>query len=310
MMAVRLHRRGGPEQLTYEDAPKPAPGAADALVRVHACAITPTELSWGTTYTTREGVERFPTIPGHELSGVVEAVGAGARAPSVGGAVYALTDFWRNGAAADYVVVRAADLAPKPKNLTHTQAAAVPLSALTAWQALFDHAGLMKGQRVLIHAAAGGVGTYAVQLAKGRGAHVIGTARAANETLLRDLGADEVIDYTAVRFEDRVRDVDIVLDSVGGDTLERSWGVLRKGGVLVTIADSAPAERAAKYGVRSVEFIVEPNRAQLIEIAHLIEAGALRVIVEATFPLPEARAAFERGLGGHNRGKLVLRVAE
>jgi len=163
---------------------------------------------------------------------------------------------------------------------------------------------------VLIHAAAGGVGTYAVQLAKGRGAHVIGTARAANETLLRDLGADEVIDYTAVRFEDRVRDVDIVLDSVGGDTLERSWGVLRKGGVLVTIADSAPAERAAKYGVRGVEFIVEPNRAQLIEIARLIEAGALRVIVEATFPLPEARAAFERGLGGHNRGKLVLRVAE
>lgn len=310
MNAVRLHRQGGPEQLTYEDAPKPAPGAADALVRVHACAITRTELSWGTTYTTREGVERLPTIPGHELSGVVEAVGAGARAPNVGDAVYALTDFWRDGAAAEYVVVRAADLAPKPKNLTHTQAAAVPLSALTAWQALFDHAGLTRGQSVLIHAAAGGVGTYAVQLAKGRGAHVIGTARAANERFLRDLGADEVIDYTAVRFEDRVKDVDIVLDSVGGDTLERSWGVLRKGGVLVTIADSAPAERAAKYGVRGVEFIVEPNRAQLIEIARLIETGALRVIVEATFPLAEARAAFERSLGGHNRGKIVLRVAD
>jgi NADPH:quinone reductase-like Zn-dependent oxidoreductase len=310
MKAVRLHRRGGPEQLTYEDAPKPAPGAADALVRVHACALTPTELSWGTTYTTREGVERLPTIPGHELSGVVEAVGAGARAPNVGDAVYALTDFWRDGAAAEYVVVRAAELAPKPKNLTHTQAAAAPLSALTAWQALFDHAGLTRGQSVLIHAAAGGVGTYAVQLAKGRGAQVIGTARAANERFLRDLGADEVIDYTAVRFEDRIKDVDIVLDSVGGDTLERSWGVLRKGGVLVTIADSAPAERAARYGVRGVEFIVEPNRAQLIEIARLIETGALRVIVEATFPLPEARAAFERGLGGHNRGKLVLRVAD
>jgi NADPH:quinone reductase-like Zn-dependent oxidoreductase len=310
MKAVRLHRRGGPEQLTYEDAPKPAPAAADALVRVHACAITPSELSWGTTYTTREGVERLPTIPGHELSGVVEAVGPGARGPAEGDAVYALTDFWRDGAAAEYVVVRAADLAPKPKNLTHTQAAAVPLSALTAWQALFDHAGLTRGQSVLIHAAAGGVGTYAVQLAKGRGAHVIGTARAANERFLRDLGADEVIDYTAVRFEDRVKDVDIVLDSVGGDTLERSWGLLRKGGVLVTIADSAPAERAAKYGVRGVEFIVEPNRAQLIEIARLIETGALRVIVEATFPLPKARAAFEHGLGGHNRGKVVLRVAD
>jgi NADPH:quinone reductase-like Zn-dependent oxidoreductase len=310
MKAVRLHRRGGPEQLTYEDAPKPAPAAADALVRVHACAITRTELSWGTTYTTREGVERLPTIPGHELSGVIEAVGAGARAPNVGDAVYALTDFWRDGAAAEYVVVRAADLALKPKNLTHTQAAAVPLSALTAWQALFDHAGLTRGQSVLIHAAAGGVGTYAVQLAKGRGAHVIGTARAANEPFLRDLGADEVIDYTAVHFEEQVRDVDVVLDSVGGDTLDRSWGVLRKGGVLVTIADSAPAEKAAKYDVRGVEFIVEPNPAQLIEIARLIETGALRVIVEATFPLAEARAAFERSLGGHNRGKLVLRVAD
>ncbi|HEV2750338.1 MAG TPA: NADP-dependent oxidoreductase [Gemmatimonadales bacterium] len=310
MKAVRLHRRGGPDELTYEDAPKPTPGPGDALVRVHACAITRTELSWGTTYTTRAGVERLPTIPGHELSGVVEAVGPDARAATVGEAVYALTDFWRDGAAAEYVVVRAADLAPRPTNLSHTQAAAVPLSALTAWQALFDHASLTKGQRVLIHAAAGGVGTYAVQLAHGRGAHVIGTARAANDRFLRDLGADEVIDYTAVHFEDRVRNVDVVLDSVGGDTLDRSWGVLHKGGVLVTIADSAPAEKGATYGVRGVEFIVEPNRAQLIEIARLIEAGALRVIVEATFPLQEARAAFVRGLGGHNRGKLVLRVAE
>ncbi|HYL55096.1 MAG TPA: NADP-dependent oxidoreductase [Gemmatimonadales bacterium] len=310
MKAVRLHRRGGPEQLTYEDAPKPTPGAGDALVRVHACAITPTELSWGTTYTTRDGVERLPTIPGHELSGVVEAVSRDVSAPRVGDAAYALTDFWRDGAAADYVVVRARDLAPKPKNLSHAQAAAVPLSALTAWQALFDHAGLVKGQRVLVHAAAGGVGTYAVQLAKGRGAYVIGTARAINADFLRALGADDVIDYTAVRFEDRVHDVDVVLDSVGGDTLERSWSVLRKGGVLVTIADSAPAEKAVKYGVRGVEFIVEPSRAQLIEIARLIDTGALRVIVEATFPLPEARGAFVRGLGGHNRGKLVLSVTE
>ncbi|HXI65143.1 MAG TPA: NADP-dependent oxidoreductase [Gemmatimonadales bacterium] len=310
MKAVRLHRRGGPEQLMYEDAPKPIPGAGDALVRVHACAITPTELSWGTTYTTRDGVDRLPTIPGHELSGVVEAVSQDVSTPRVGDAVYALTDFWRDGAAADYVVVRARDLAPKPKTLSHTQAAAVPLSALTAWQALFDHAGLVKGQRVLIHAASGGVGTYAVQLAKGRGAYVIGTARAINADFLRTLGAADVIDYTAVRFEDRVHDVDVVLDSVGGDTLERSWSVLCKGGVLVTIADSAPAEKAATYGVRGVEFIVEPNRAQLIGIARLIETGALRVIVDATYPLPDARAAFVRGLDGHNRGKLVLSVAE
>lgn len=310
MKAARVHRRGGPEQLTYEDAPKPTPGPGDTLVCVHACAITPTELSWGTTYTTRDGVERLPTIPGHELSGVVEAVASDASGPKVGAAVYALTDFWRDGAAADYIVVRARDLAPKPANLSHTQAAAVPLSALTAWQGLFDHASLVRGQRVLIHGAAGGVGTYAVQLAHGRGAHVIGTSRAVNTTFLRDLGCDEVIDYTTGRFEDGVRDVDVVLDTVGGDTLERSWRVLRKGGVLVTVADSAPADKAAQYGVRGVDFIVEPSRAQLIEIARLIEAGALRVIVEATFPLREARAAFVRGLGGHNRGKVVLQVAD
>ncbi|MGE5443788.1 MAG: NADP-dependent oxidoreductase [Ignavibacteriales bacterium] len=310
MKAVRIHKRGGAEQLIYEEAPKPTPGTGDALIRVHACAITPTELSWSATYTTRDGVERLPSIPGHELSGVVETVAPGVIDPKIGEAVYALTDFWRDGAAAEYVVVHARDLAPKPTSLSHTEAAAVPLSALTAWQALVIHARLSRGQRVLIHGAAGGVGSYAVQMAHWCGAHVIGTARADNAGFLRDLGADEVIDYTAVRFEDKVRDLDVVLDTVGGDTLERSWRVLRKGGVLVTIAGSAPADKAAQYEVRGIDFIVEPSREQLIEIACLIEAGELRPIIEATFPLEEAREAFELGLSGHNRGKLVLRVAE
>ncbi len=310
MNAVCMHKRGGPEELIYEEAPKPAPGTGDALVRVHACAITPYELSWSATYTTRDGGDRLPSIPGHELSGVVETVAPDVTDVMPGDAVYALTDFWRDGAAADYVVVHAGDLAPKPTNLTHTQAAAVPLSALTAWQAFFDHADLSSGQRVLIHGAGGGVGTYAVQLARWRGAHVIGTARQNDKPFLRELGADEVIDYTAVRFEEKVRDLDVVLDTVGGDTLERSWQVLRPGGVLVTIAGDAPADKASQYGVRGVDFIVKPSRAQLIEIARLIEAGAIRPIVEATFPLEQARAAFERGLSGHNRGKLVLRVVE
>lgn len=310
MKAIRMHARGGPEQLVYEDAPKPAPEIGDAIVRVYACAITPTELSWSATYTTRNGVERIPTIPGHELSGNVEAIPPGVTDVKVGDAVYALTDFWRDGAAADFVAVQAGDLALKPASLSHVQAAAMPLSALTAWQALFDHAGLTAGQRVLIHGAAGGVGTYAVQLAHGRGAHVIGTARAINAGFLRGLGADDVLDYTSVRFEDEVRDVDVVLDTAGGDTLERSWGVLRRGGVLVTIAGSAPADKAAKYGVRGVDFIVKPSRAELIEIARLIEEGELRPLIEATFPLEKAREAFERGASGHNRGKLVLRVAE
>lgn len=308
MKAVRLHQRGGPEQLVYEDAPTPVPGPGDALVRVHACAITRDELTWGTTYTNQQGVERLPTIPGHEISGVVEALAAGTSGPAAGTAVYGLTDFRRDGGAAEYVLVRAADLAPRPATLSHVAAAAVPLAALTAWQALFDHAAVSSGQRVLIHAAAGGVGTYAVQLAHWRGAHVTGTARAANAAFLRGLGADRVVDYSAERFEEQVHDVDMVLDAVGGATLERSWGVLRKGGTLVTIADSAPAETAARYGVRGVEFIVEPNRAQLIEIARLLDAGTLRSIVQETFPLREARRAFERSAPGHNRGKVVLEV--
>src|SRR5262249_14898005 len=255
MNAVRLHQRGGPEQLIYEDAPKPQPGPGDALVRVYACAITPTELSWSETYTTCDGADRLPSIPGHELSGVVETVTPDVADTRTGEAVYALTDFCRDGAAADYISVRARDLAPKPRNLSHTQAAAVPLSALTAWQGLFDHAGLARGQRVLIHGAAGGVGTYAVQLAPRPCAYVIGPSRADNASFLRSLGVREVIDYTAVRFEDKVRDLDVVLDTVGGDTLERSWGVLRRGGVLVTIVASPPADKAARHGVRAVFFI-------------------------------------------------------
>ncbi len=308
MKAIRLHARGGPEQLVYEDAPEPVLGSDDALVRVHACAITPTELSWPDTYTTWEGADRLPSIPGHELSGVVERVAAEVRDVNPGDAVYALTDFRRDGAAAEYVAVRAADLAPKPGNLNDAQAAAVPLSGLTAWQALFDHGDLQAGQSVLIHGAAGGVGTYAVQLAHWRGAHVIGTARGTNADLVRGLGADRVIDYTAVRFEDKVRRVDVVLDTVGGDTRKRSWGVLRPGGVLVSLVGGLSPDEAARHGVRAVSFIVTPSRAQLVELGRLIEAGLLRPVVEAVPPLAQAREAFERALSGHNRGKLVLCV--
>ncbi len=310
MKAIRLHARGGPEQLVYDEAPKPTIGPGDALVRVHAVAITPTELSWSATYTTRDKVERLPTVPGHEVSGVVEAVASDVTSPAIGDPVYALTDFWRDGGAAEYVAVRAADLAPKPRSLDHVHAAAVPLSGLTAWQAFFDHAGLASGQRVLIHGAAGGVGTFAVQLARWRGAHVIGTGSARNASFLHELGADEVIDYTTTGFEDKIRDVDVVLDAVGGDTLARSWGVLRRGGVLVTVAGEVSPDKAAKFGVRGVSFIVEPSRAQLVKIAELLEAKTIRAIVEAVLPLARAREAYEQGLRSHTRGKLVLRVAD
>src|SRR5262245_2067074 len=213
MKAIRLHKQGGPEGLVYEDAPMPEIGAGDALVRVHATGITPAELTWPETYRNCDGTERLPAIPGHEVSGVVESVADGVEVVAPGAEVYALTSFCRNGAAAEYVAVHAASLAPKPKTLNHAQAAAVPPSALTVWQSFFDHARLASGQRVLIHGAAGGVGAFAVQIARWRGAYVIGTASAENHDFLLSLGANEVIDYRQTRFEDAVHDVDIVLDT-------------------------------------------------------------------------------------------------
>jgi NADPH:quinone reductase-like Zn-dependent oxidoreductase len=309
MKAIRIHSRGGPERLVYEEAPKPAPEPGDALVRVFASAITKDELSWDATYQTSDGRPRLPAIPGHEFSGVVAAITPGALELKLGDAVYALASFYRDGSAAEYIAIHAADLAPKPRTLTFEQSASVPLAALTAWQALFEHAGLTGGQRVLIHGAAGGVGTFAVQLARSEGARVLATASAKNEELLRQLGADEVIDYQKARFEDRVRDVDVVLDTIGGDTLERSWGVLCRGGVLISIVKKPSPQIAAELGIRGVFFIVKPNRSNLIEIARLIDAGQLKPVIGEVFPLEQARRAFAAGLGPHAPGKIVLRVA-
>lgn len=310
MKAIRLHQPGGPESLVYEEAPTPRLEPGDALVRVLASGITKDELTWRETYETCDGAARLPSIPGHELSGVVEELAGDVTEVKVGEQVYALTAFCRDGTAAEYVAVRAADLAPRPKTLDPTTAAAVPLASLTAWQALFDHARLESGQRILIHGGAGGVGTYAVQLAKSRGARVITTASKENFDFLHGIGADDIIDYTSEAFETRVRDLDVVLDTVGGSTLERSWQVLRKGGTLVTIPAAAPAEKAAKFGVKAIFFVVEPSRSQLMEIGRLIDSGKIRPFVQVVLPLAKAREAYERGLSGHNRGKIVLRVAE
>jgi NADPH:quinone reductase-like Zn-dependent oxidoreductase len=223
----------------------------------------------------------------------------------VGDLVYGLTDWYRDGAQAEYCVARVTDFAGKPAGVDHVHAAVTPISALTAWQGLVDRAGLAAGQRVLIHGAAGGVGTFAVQLARWRGARVTGTASAANLDFVRRLGADEVIDYRAERFEDVVRDVDVVFDTVGGETLERSWGVLKPGGRLVTVA--ASDEQTNDERIRAAYFIVEPSRTQLAEIARLIEGGALRPVVGAVFPLAEARQAYQHK---PRHGKVVLRVVD
>jgi NADPH:quinone reductase-like Zn-dependent oxidoreductase len=306
MKAIRIHGRGGPEQLIYEEAPKPSPKRGEALVRVMAAGVTPTELSWSSAYATRDEADRLPAIPGHEFSGIVEAVGPDAIDVKVGQAVYALADFWRDGSDAEYIVIAASDLAPKPETLDFNQAAAIPLSALTAWQGLFDYGMLAPGQKVLIHGAAGGVGSFAVQLANWRNAYVIGTASAANLPFLRTIGAHETIDYEAVRFEDVVHDVDVVLDTVGGDTLERSWPVVGHGGVIVTAAGKISEAQTAKYGVRGVSFIVKPSRQELIKMKELIDGGIIRPIVSAVFPLAQARQAFQRRFGGHTSERVCV----
>ena len=310
MKAIRVHARGGPEQLVFEDAPEPEVRAGDVLVRVAATGITPTELGWDETYQHADGTPRIPSIPGHEVSGVVDQVAPDVDEFRPGDAVYGLADFPRDGAAAELVAVRAANLARKPQSIGHTEAASLPLSALTAWQALFEHGQLVPGQSVLIHAGAGGVGSLAVQLAHWRGIRVFATASARDAAFVESLGADTVIDYHAERFEDKARDVDVVFDTVGGETQERSLRVLREGGVLVSVVARIPPGVAEQHGVRAVYFIVEGNRSQLDEIAKLVDEGKLKPILAKVFPLARAREAFAFGAASHAPGKIVLEVAQ
>lgn len=310
MKAIRIRGRGGPDHLFYEEAPQPHPGSGEILVRVGAAAVIANELKWDETYQTPAGDPRPFPIPGHDFSGVVAEVGAGVTAFATGDAIYALIAFDRDGAEAEYVIALPGELAPKPLTLDDTQAAAVPLSALTAWQALFVHAGLAKGQSVLIHGAAGGVGTYAVQFARWAGARIIATASARNGDFLRDLGVNQVIDYTTTQFEDAVHDVDVVFDMVGGETLARSWRVVKPGGVIVSVVSPRPSEQDATNGARFAWFIVEPSGEQLRQIGALLDAGQVRPIIDQVFPLAEARQAYIAAAQGHPRGKIVLRVGD
>ncbi|GHO64404.1 oxidoreductase [Ktedonobacter sp. SOSP1-52] len=310
MKAIRLYGQRGPDQCVFEDAPKPQPGVGEVLIRVHATSVMWQEPTWSETWKTPAGIERQHPIPGHDVSGEVVEVGSDVTGVAVGEAIYALTEFWRDGAAAEYTIARATDVAPKPRTLEHIQAAGVPLVGLTAWQALFEHAGLTSGQSLLIHGAAGGVGSMAVQMAKWAGATVIATASAHNHAFLRTLGADEIIDYTTTRFEEVVRDVDLVLDTIGGETEARSWRVLRKGGLLLSVFSPPSQEQAAAFDVRELFFVVKPNREQLIDIGDLIDTGQLRPIIKRVFPLSEASQAFEQALQGHTRGKIILRVED
>lgn len=309
MKAVRIHSYGGVEVLSYEDAPRPEIKEDEVLIRVHAAGINPVDWKVREGYLKEMLPHRLPLILGWDVSGVIEEVGSQVTDVQVGEEVYARPDIARDGAYAEYIAVRAREVARKPQSVDHTTAAAVPLAALTAWQSLFDAAGLTAGQRVLIHAAAGGVGTFAVQLAKWRGAHVIGTASAHNAEFLREIGADEVIDYRATRFDNAVSGVDMVFDTIGGETQERSWQVMKKGSVLVSIISPPAEETARAHGVRPAYVFVQPNAAQLGELAKLIDDRLVKPVVSTILPLSEARRAHELSESGHTRGKMVLEVA-
>jgi NADPH:quinone reductase-like Zn-dependent oxidoreductase len=310
MNAIRIHNYGGPEVLQYEDALRPQIRKGEVLIRVHAAGVNPLDCKVRSGSLNGSIEHRLPLIPGWDVSGVVEEVGSDVSQFKKGDEVFAMTDPTRDGAYAEYILVREAALAVKPKALYHVRAAAVPLSALTAWQSLFDLGQLQAGQRILIHGGSGGVGHFAVQLAKWKGAHVLATASTKNQELLRKLGADETIDYTSQKFEDVARKIDIVLDTIGGETQDRSWRVLNKGGVLISLLQPPSQEKANQFRVRGIMCSVQPDGAQLSRIAKLIDSTNLKPIIDRILPLSEAQRAHELSENGRARGKIVLRVKD
>lgn len=310
MKAIRIHEYGGPEVLKYEDAPQPVPAADEVLIKVCASGVNP--IDWKI----REGhaQERFPTklplILGWDVSGEIEEVGSNVINFRKGDEVYGRPDPTKNGTYAEYVVVKADQVNQKPKSIDHDKAAAIPLAGLTAWQGLFDHGLLEKGQKVLIHGASGGVGTYAVQFAKWKGAYVIGTASADNIDFLYELGADEVVDYKNEKFEEKINDVDLVFDVIGGDTQKRSLKVLKKGGRLVTTVKPENQEEAKSKNIQIEGFIAQSYAGELQQIADLVDSGKVKPIVEKVFPLEKAAEAQKLSKEGHPRGKIILKVCE
>jgi NADPH:quinone reductase-like Zn-dependent oxidoreductase len=305
MQAITVRDRdAGVGGLTLTDMPYPHAAENDVIVRVHAAGFTPGELDWPGTWSDRAGRDRTPSVPGHELSGVVVELGYGTTGLTVGQRVIGLTDWTRNGSLAEYTAVEARNLAPLAADIDHTVAAALPISGLTAWQGLFDHARLATGQTALIHGAAGGVGSIAVQLGREVGARVIGTGRADHRDVVLDLGAEAFLDLEADDLAS-VGQVDVVFDVIGGEILDRSAALVRPGGTLVTTA--IPPTVQVTDG-RAVFFVVEPDRARLADLAQRLREGRLKLIVGAVRPLSETPAAFARGR--RTRGKTIIQIAE
>ena len=307
MHVLRFNNSPDSPALINQSIPVPQPGPGEVLIRVHAVGVTPTELLWYPTTHTRDGGVRTGAIPGHEFSGVIDAAGTDIDPREIGRHVYGMNDWFAEGATAEYCLSTLSSLANKPSRLTHPEAASVPIGALTAWQGLFDRARLRTGERVLIHGGSGAVGVFAIQFARRTGAYVITTASARNFDFLSRLGAHQTIDYHADHFEDHAGKVDVVFDAVGGETLRRSWSLLKPSGRMVTIA--ATSEGTKDDRIEKAFFIVEPNRNQLDEISHLFEIGEIEAFVDTVVPFSKASDAYCGRIENRSgRGKMVVSI--
>ena len=309
MKAIRFHEYGGFEMLKYEDVPRPEPQSGEVLIQVRAASVNPFDLALREGWLASMIPLQFPAIAGVDVAGIVTAAGEGVTDFSVGQDVYGFMSRY-SGAYAEYAVVTGETIASKPQSLDYEQAASVPLAATAAWQTLFDIGGLKEGQKVLIHGGAGGVGTFAVQLAKLKGAYVLATTSSENVEYVQGLGADEVIDYTVRPFETVAHGIDLVLDLVGGETQQRSWSVLKAGGILVSLQEPPSQEVAATYGVHAVFAAALPSSGLLKELADLLDRGQIKPHVGRVFSLEQARKAQELKRDGHIQGKIVLKIAD
>ena len=305
--AIQVHSYGGPEKLELEQIQRPEPQAGEVLIRVHAAGVNPADWRLRAGWMKDFRPQSFPYIPGFDLAGVVEEGGPGVTTFQKGQAVFGQS---AKGTYTEYTTASVGTLALKPKTLSFDEAATIPIGATTAWQGLFDHGGLQAGQRVLIRGAAGGVGLFAVQFARWKGAHVIGTTSTSHVDFVRSLGAETVIDYTSTPLEQVVHDIDLVLETVGGETHERPWNVLKRGGTLVSITGPLSQEKAQELDVRAVSFSNRPSTQLLHTFAQLIDEGQVKVAVATKFPLSEARKAHELSQSGHGHGRIVLHIAD
>jgi NADPH:quinone reductase-like Zn-dependent oxidoreductase len=307
MKAIVVHEYGGPEVLKYEDSPRPEPKDDEILIRVVAAGVNPVDAS---IRAGRFKTGSLPFIPGMDVSGVIEKTGTKITRLKEGEPVYAYLSFKEQGGYAEFAIAKENETSPKPKSITYEQAAAVPLAATTAWQALIETAKLSAGQTVLIHGGSGGVGHFAIQIAKALGAKVIATASTPNQDLLKQLGADQAIDYTKTKFEDVVKDVDVVLDATRSDALAHSYGVVKKGGIIVSITGQPDQAELDKHGIRGSSMMAHPDVKVLDELGKLIDAKKIKPIVSQVFPLSEASKAQQQIETRHTRGKIVLKVGE